>query len=167
MAKELIFADFFRKGDIQTSIRKCRDLFSSGIFSSAGISGSLFEPAVVMLLINMNDLLAKSNNDKMRVAFVDDIEITDKIKDVTDLIRECRNAACHIGSPEHLFDGIGKFTFNVVPGLVPKAFKINGIRLGCDFADDIAVFYGEKRLYLRRHLLRAFEAVEKNYPLDL
>ncbi|MBI6563311.1 hypothetical protein YA0745_12035 [Pseudomonas synxantha] len=167
MAEELNFAAWLRSGDIQTSIRKCQDLFNSGIFSSGAISGPLFEPAVIMLLINMNDLLAKSNKDQMRVAFADDVELTEKIKDVTDLIRESRNAACHIGSPENLFEGLGKFTFNVVSGLAPEAFNLNGIKLGCDFADDIAVYYGEKRVYLRRHLLRALEAVAKNYPAAL
>lgn len=158
------FSAWLRSGDIQTSIRKCQDLFNSGVFSSAGISNPLFEPAVVTLLINLNDLLGKSNKDEMRIAFTEHVELTDKIKDVTDLIRECRNAACHIGSGEHLFEGVGKFTFNVISGLSPNAFHMDGISLGCDFADDIAVYYGEKRVYLRRHLLIALESVSKNYP---
>ena len=161
---EQSFAAWLRSGDIQTSIRKCQEIFNSGIFSSSGISNPLFEPAVVTLLINLNDLLGKSNKDEMRVAFAEHVERTDKIKDVTDLIRECRNAACHIGSGEHLFEGLGKFTFNVVSGLSPNAFNLNGVTLGCDFADDIAVYYGEKRIYLRRHLVAALEAVTKNYP---
>lgn len=164
MAEELNFAAWLRSGDIQTSIRKCQEIFNSGIFSSSGISNPLFEPAVVTLLINLNDLLGKSNKDEMRVAFDESVELTEKIKDVTDLVRECRNAACHIGSGEHLFEGLGKFTFNVVSGLSPNAFDLNGVKLGCDFADDIAIYYGEKRVYLRRHLLIALEAVTRNYP---
>ena len=164
MAEELNFAAWLRSGDIQTSIRKCQEIFNSGIFSSSGISNPLFEPAVVTLLINLNDLLGKSNKDEMRVAFDEHVERTEKIKDVTDLVRECRNAACHIGSGEHLFEGLGKFTFNVVSGLSPNAFNLNGVKLGCDFADDIAIYYGEKRVYLRRHLLIALEAVTRNYP---
>lgn len=163
MAEELNFAAWLRSGDIQTSIRKCQEIFNSGIFSSSGISNPLFEPAVVTLLINLNDLLGKSNKDEMRVAFDEYVERTEKIKDVTDLVRECRNAACHIGSGEHLFEGLGKFTFNVVSGLSPNAFNLNGVKLGCDFADDIAIYYGEKRVYLRRHLLIALEAVTRNY----
>jgi hypothetical protein len=161
---EQSFAAWLRSGDIQTSIRKCQEIFNSGIFSSSGISNPLFEPAVVTLLINLNDLLGKSSKDEMRVAFADHVELTDKINDVTDLVRECRNAACHIGSGEHLFEDLGKFTFNVVSGLSPNAFSLNGVKLGCDFADDIAIYYGEKRLYLRRHLLLALEAVARNYP---
>ncbi|WP_256344841.1 hypothetical protein [Pseudomonas gingeri] len=164
MTEEQSFAACLRSGDIQTSIRKCQELFSSGVFSSTGISNPLFEPAVVMLLINLNDLLGKSNKDEMRVVFADHVELTDKIKDVTDLVRECRNAACHIGSGEHLFEGLGKFTFNVISGLSPEAFSLNGVKLGCDFADDIAVYYGEKRVYLGRHLLLALKSVERNYP---
>lgn len=164
MADEQSFAAWLRSGDIQTSIRKCQELFNSGIFSSAGISNPLFEPGVITLLINLNDLLGKSSKDGKRVTITDHVEISDKINDVTDLIRECRNAACHIGSGEHLYEGLGKFTFNVISGLSPNAFHLNGVNLGCDFADDIAVYYGEKRVYLRRHLLLALEAVARNYP---
>jgi hypothetical protein len=161
---EQSFAAWIRSGDIQNSIRKCQDLFNCGIFSSSGIANPLFESAVVTLLINLNDLLGKSNKDGMRIAFTEEVEATEKISDVTDLIRECRNAACHIGSGEHLFEGLGKFTFNVVSGFSPNAFNLKGVQLGCNFADDIAVYYGEKRIYLRRHLLRSLEAVTLNYP---
>lgn len=158
------FSAWLRSGDIQTSIRKCQELFNSGIFSSGGIANPLFEPAVVTLLINLNDLLGKSKKDGKPITFTDHVELTDKIKDVGDLVRECRNAACHIGSGEHLFEGLGKFTFNVIAGLAPSAFDLDGVKLGSDFADDIAIYYGEKRVYLRRHLLAALEAMAKNYP---
>lgn len=157
---------WLRSSDIRTSIQKCEKLFNSGIFSYEGIESPLFEPAVVTLLINLNDLLGKSKKDGVPITFTDHVQITDKIKDVSDLVRECRNAACHIGSGEHLYEGIGKFTFNVICGLIPSACDLNGVKLGSDFADDIAVYYGEKRIYLRRHLLTAFEAVVRNYPKD-
>lgn len=162
--EEQSFSAWIRSGDIQTSIYKCQELFNSGVFSSGGISNPLFEPAVVFLIINLNDLLGKSKADGMRISIVDHVDQTESIKDVTDLVRECRNSAVHISSGEHLFESIGKFTFNVVAGLSPSAFSLNGITLGGDFADDIAIYYGEKRIYLRRHLLSAFEAVSKNYP---
>jgi len=162
--EEPSFSAWLRSSDIQSSIRKCQEIFNSGIFSSNNISSPMFEPAVIAVLINLNDLLAKSNKDGLRINFVDEVAQADKIKDVTDLVRECRNAACHIGSGEHLFEGLGKFTFNVVSGYMPTAFDLNGVKLGCDFADDIAIYYGEKRIYLRRHLLIALESVTKNYP---
>jgi hypothetical protein len=160
------FSAWLRNSDIRTSIQKCEKLFNSGIFSYDGTESPLFEPAVVTLLINLNDLLGKSRKDGMPITFTDHVQITEKIKDVSDLVRECRNAACHIGSGEHLYEGLGKFTFNVISGLMPSAFDLNGVKLGSDFADDIAVYYGEKRVYLRRHLLAALEAVVRNYPKD-
>ncbi|MFK3943947.1 hypothetical protein ACI2KC_20050 [Pseudomonas monteilii] len=162
--EEPSFSAWLRSSDIQSSIRKCQDIFNSGIFSSNNISSPIFEPAVITILINLNDLLGKANKDGVRINFAEEVIQTDKIKDVTDLVRECRNAACHIGSGEHLFEGVGKFTFNVVSGYMPTAFNMNGIQLGCNFADDIAIYYGEKRIYLRRHLLVALEAVTKKYP---
>jgi hypothetical protein len=164
--EEQSFSAWLRSSDIQSSIRKCQEIFNSGIFSSGGLVSPLFEPAVVTVLINLNDLLGKSKKDGMPITFTDHVELTDKIKDVSDLVRECRNAACHIGSGEHLFEGLGKFTFNVVAGLAPSAFELNGVKLGSDFEDDIAIYYGEKRVYLRRHLLAALNAAVKNFPPD-
>ncbi|MGF7240683.1 putative Fe-S cluster-containing radical SAM superfamily protein [Pseudomonas oryzihabitans] len=161
---EVSFSAWIRTSDIQTSIRKCEELFNCGIFSPGNVSGPLFEPAIVSLLIRLSDLLRKSDADGMRISASDHMECTEKIRDVTDLVRECRNAACHVGSGEHLFESVGKFTFNVVSGYSPKSFMLGDIELGCDFHDDMAIFYGAKRIYLRRHLLSAFEAVRKNYP---
>jgi hypothetical protein len=162
--QEKNFTAWIRKEDIQSSILKCERIFNSGIISSDGAADPLFEPAVVTLLINLNDLLGKSNKDGNRITISDQVQPNEKIKDVTDLIRECRNAACHIGSGEHVLEGFNKFTFNVIAGLAPSAFEINGIDFGCDFANDIAVYYGDKRVYMRRHLLAALEAVTANYP---
>lgn len=164
MAEEQNFSAWLRSSDIQASIGKCQALFNSGIFSSEQISTPLFESAVTFMLINLNDLVAKANKDGMRIVSTDHIEVADKIKDLTDLIRECRNAASHVGSGENMFEGVGKFTFNVASGFCPRAFNLYGIVLGCDFADDIAIYYGDKRIYLRRHLLFAFETIVGLYP---
>lgn len=159
------FAAWLRGVEIQTSIRKCQEIFDSGIFSSVGSKTPFFEPAVVVLLININDLLGKSKKDGMPIEFSDHVEQTEKIRHVHDLIRECRNAACHIGSGENLFEGFGKFSFNFVVGLDPAAFTIDDVVLSCEFEDDIAIYYGEKRIYLRRHLLASLISVAKNYPV--
>lgn len=35
--------------------------------------------------------------------------------------------------------------------------KLDDFELRSDYADDVAVFYGKNRLYLKRHIVRAFE----------
>ncbi|MDU8501039.1 hypothetical protein RYB01_17880 [Pseudomonas syringae] len=152
------FSAWMRAADIQASISRCREIFNSGVFNDGNKAGVLFESAVTHLLIHLNDLLQKANIDKRRISFVEDVEVTDSVTDVTDLVRACRNAACHVTSGEHKIDA-GKFTFCVAAGVGPKHFVINGKEMGCEYSDDIAIYYGVNRLYIRRHLLRSFEAV--------
>lgn len=159
------FAAWMRAADIQSSVSRCADLLNCGVFNSNGTAGVLFESAVTLLLVHLNDLLQKAKLDGKRVDFADDMEITETIADVTDLIRACRNAACHVTSGEHKIDA-GKFTFCVTSGYGPRAFVINGQEMGCDYADDIAIYYGKNRVYLRRHLLRSFELVAQIYRTE-
>lgn len=158
------YADLLRRSDIQSSIEKCYTILACGVFQTKNVSNGMFEAAVVLLLINLSDLLAKAHIDGCRVDFTDHVKVTGTIKDVTDLIRECRNAACHTGSGEHKFHDVGKFKFVLVLGEDPSAMSTNGNVLGCDFKDDAAIFYGSKRVYLRRHLHNALVEVTKIYP---
>lgn len=156
------FSAWMRAADIQSSISRCADLFNSGIFTSGSTAGVVFEASVTLLLVHLSDLLQKAKIDGKRVSFVDDVTVSDAIADVTDVVRACRNAACHVTSGQHQIDA-GKFTFCVVAGYSPTAFSINGVDRGCAYHDDLAIYYGSTRVYLRRHLLRSFEEVATLY----
>ncbi|WP_122259700.1 hypothetical protein [Pseudomonas syringae] len=159
------FSAWMRAGDIQSSIMRCNDLFNTGIFNSNNSTGVIFEAAVTLVVLNLHDLLQKAHKDGKRVDFVDDVEITKNISDVTDLISACRNAACHISSGSHNIESC-KFTFCVATGYGPGSYSINGKDMGCDYADDIAIYYGEKRVYVRRHLHRSLGIVASLYSED-
>ncbi|MCY1427086.1 hypothetical protein D9M71_429170 [compost metagenome] len=156
------FAAWMRAADIQSSVTRCADVFNSGVFNAGSSAGVMFESAVTLVLVHLNDLLQKAKLDGQRINFDDDMEVTESMTDVTDLVRACRNAACHVTSGEHKIDA-GKFTFCVASGYGPRAFVINDQEMGCDYADDIAVYYGKNRVYLKRHLLRSFELVAQIY----
>ncbi|QXE08532.1 hypothetical protein GTQ41_17065 [Pseudomonas sp. AN-B15] len=159
------FSAWMRAADIQASVSRCADLFNCGVFNSNNTAGPLFESAVTLLLVHLNDLLQKAKQDGKRIDFSDDMEATDVVADITDLVRTCRNAACHVTSGEHKIDS-NKFTFCVTSGYGPGAFVINGQEMGCDHEDDMAIYYGKNRIYLRRHLLRSFELVAQMYRSD-
>jgi hypothetical protein len=156
------FSAWMRAADIQSSISSCGALFNSGIFNAGATAGVVFEASVTLLLIHLNDLLQKAKIDGKRVSFTDDVTVSDAIRDVTDVVRACRNAACHVTSGEHKIDA-GKFTFCTAAGYNPTAFTIKGVEMGCGYHDDIAVYYGPTRVYLRRHLLRSFEEIARIY----
>ncbi|WP_374391593.1 hypothetical protein [Sphingopyxis sp.] len=150
--------------DVTVSILSIKQIIETGILTPHNSSHPFFRPCVGQILIELRDLLHKADRLGKRVTFCDDVLPKDgKQRDVTDLITDCRNAVCHISSGIHIFEQ-NKFTFNVVAGYFPNAISINGHTMGCDYADDIAVLWGSLRLYVHRHLLRAFVEIEKKFP---
>lgn len=157
-------AVWMRDTDIQSSITRCTDILNSGIFSMQNASNPMFEAAVTLLLIHIWDLLAKANTDKQRIDFKEDFVVTEKVFDVTELIRAARNAACHVSSGEHKLQPDVKFTFCVCFGHMPQMAIINDQVMGSDYHDDVAIFYGPTRVYLRRHIIRCLDAIRLIYP---
>jgi hypothetical protein len=151
----------YEDGDAQTSIYNIKQLLQTSILSSEGSRSPFFRASVTQLLIELSDLLQKASKKNMRISFSD--EEDGKARDVTDLINDCRNAVCHISSGKHIFQQ-NKFAFNVMIGHCPMGMQIGDHTLGCDYPDDIAVYWGGMRLYLRRHYLRAFEEVCAVFP---
>ena len=147
---------------LESYLQKCQKLFSTGIFRQH--ESPLFQSAIVHLLVLLKELTSMVANDGNRVKFQDDILPSNELKDVTHLIAVCRNAACHILSKENYIAGDIYSTANTIFGYAPNIWECGGVLRGCDFADDVAFFYGEYRIYLRRHLLRVVNEISYKYP---
>lgn len=142
--------NFFVKSQILTDFRRVNDLINTGIFSASVLS--VFQEAVFTeMIIKLHDLLQKLSILQARVSFSDDINSGD----ITDLISKIRNAVCHMDSGEHkLKEGNQiKFTFNVVYGK-GNMMEIEGKELTSDYQDDICFFFGDNKIYFRRHIVR-------------
>jgi hypothetical protein len=107
-------------------------------------------------LIHLNDLAQRARVLGKPLTFADDVDLVSGIENVTDLISKMRNAICHIRSPSRNINE-GTFVFNRVIGYMPNAIMCDGISLGCNYADDVAVYYGQYRFYVRRHGQRAID----------
>jgi hypothetical protein len=143
--------------DIDADIRRIEELFSSGIFDSPNSGHVLLRSAFVDLMICLRDLLHKCEKYASRVSFTDDVLVNGYVHDVTDLVTTIRDACCHIDSFKRLFDTRGnRGSFLVGYGKV-KLLKMGDVELQGDYEDDIAVFFGTNRIYLRRHVVRSFE----------
>jgi hypothetical protein len=158
--------DFFSKSDIESSIRRIDDLLSCGIFQPANSNNILFRAAFIELLIALRDLMYKSQKYSSRISFDDDVERSDKIKDVSDLIKYVRDALCHPDSDNHYIEQMNiKSTFNVAFGKIAP-MKIGNFEQISKYDDDICFFFGSHGIYLKRHILRAFEEAKiKLLPL--
>lgn len=161
--------DFFTKSEIETDIRRIEKILDCGIFSQENARHPLFQSAFIELVIRLRDLLYKSEALGKRIDFTEDVVVLEDkngnkvVEDVTDAVAFVRNAACHIESDKNLLDKDRQIAtiFNVAIGKT-KLMKINDKELASDYEDDICFFYGEQKLYLKRHIVRAFEEAKKS-----
>lgn len=158
--------DFFIKGDIEVSIRRIDELLQCGIFQPQNAQNILFRAAFIELLISLRDLMYKAQKYVARISFEDGIKKTDKINDVSDLIKYVRDALCHPDSENHYIEaGNIKSTFNVAFGQA-NLLKIGDFEQSSNYEDDICFFFGSHGIYMQRHIIRAFqEARAKLEPL--
>lgn len=105
----------------------------------------------------MRDLLHKTEKYAGRIQFTDDILVNNYVKDVTDAVTAIRDSCCHVDSFKSHFDAYfnrGKFIIVYGKGDVAK---INDLEIKSEYEDDIAIFFGANRLYMKRGVIRAFE----------
>ena|SRR3990167_1746476 len=149
--------DFFIKSQIENDFRRVTDLINTGIFSLSVLR--VFQEAVfIEIMIKLHDLLQKLSLLHERVSFVDDIDSGD----ITGLISNIRNAVCHMDSGEHILKDSQqiKFTFNIAYGKV-NVMTVGKKKLTSDYQDDICFFFGDNKIYLKRHIVRCIEESEK------
>lgn len=157
--------DFHTRSDIESAIQRIDELLACGIFHPNNSRNVLFRAAFIELLIALRDLMYKSEKFGQRVAFADDVKQTEKIKDVSHLIKYVRDALCHPDSENHYIEAGMKATFNVAFGQA-CLLKIDDFEQSSDYADDICFFFGSQGIYLQRHVVRAFsEAKAHLLPL--
>jgi hypothetical protein len=141
----------------ERSIRRIQALFSSGIFEPNNAGNVLQYSAFIDLTICLRDLLIQTQRYVRRIAFTDDIVTNDYVKDVTDAVTVGRDACCHIDSFKKLFHDRGdRGSYMVVYGKCDSA-TIDDRELKSEYEDDTAIFIGTNRLYLKRHIVRAFD----------
>lgn len=156
--------NFFIKTQIESNINDVENLLSTGVFS-AEILRSFQEPVFVSIILKLDDLLQKLRILDERISFTDDIDSGD----ITDLVNNIRNAICHLNSPENMLDKEKqiKFVFNISVGRA-NIMQIGKTVVKSDYDDDIAFFFGENRVYLKRHIARILKETriiyQKLYP---
>jgi hypothetical protein len=154
--------DNLTRDEITFDIERIRSVLDFGIFTSENSKHPLCPSALTELLIRLRDLLAKSENFAERVSFQDDVTIKGKVNDITSLVTFVRDALCHVDSGKHDHDEIqARISFNVIFGKGRLA-RLGSVSIESQYDDDVAFFFGPQRLYLRRHIIRAFDDARNN-----
>lgn len=153
--------DFFVACDIRHNIYRIEQIVATGIFKSVNAGNPLVKSAFTELMICLRDLVRKCEKYATRISFTDDVAVSSDIPDITALIMFVRDAMCHIHISDHF----------IVPGKIKASFNIiyrkgtlapyPGISLTSDYSDDVCLFFGIHRIYLRRHILRAIEETKR------
>lgn len=145
-----------QKRNLLMETQRCAELFNSQVFTNHQI---FTQSAFIEILVRLNYILQELSKKNNRVVWTDDVQTDQNIKDVTDLVNNLRNAACHSDSQKNYINNSSiKFVFNTFTGKCPGAVKIGEhISLGNEYRDDIAFYYGDKRIYLVRHIKRLLE----------
>jgi hypothetical protein len=145
--------------EVRLDIKRIESIMSTGIFQGNDLGHPLVQSALIEILICLRDLLYKCERFARRVAFDDDVSKVGKIKDVTHAIKDLRDAACHMDSDlRDVSTGTGTITslFAVSRGNT-FGIRIAGMVVGGKYDDDVSFAYGGNRVYLKRHILRAFD----------
>lgn len=142
--------------ELLIELNRSSELFNSQVFTNHSIFA---QSAFIEILIRLNYLLQELDKNDNRLIWSDDVQTSQDIKDITDLVNNLRNAACHSDSQNNYVSNTNiKFVFNIFVGKSPNAVKIGeSIFLGNEYQDDVAFYYGDKRIYLRRHIKRLLE----------
>jgi hypothetical protein len=156
---------FRAQNDIRRDIEEVQTLVKTGVLQT-GWPHEVFWPVATRLIICVRDLVAKSEQlAKKRVAFTDDIYIRGRVKDAASLIKFMRDAVCHIEIDHHLLDERKNWLSMTYIRGKGTLVQSGDMRIGSDYQDEIAFVFGNQRVYLGRHLLRAFnEAVVNLQP---
>lgn len=150
--------DYFIKTQIESDLSRLIILVNTGVFN-AEVLRVFQESVFTEIIIKLNDLLQKLRTLGKRLDFKEDVE---KANDITDLISNIRNAVCHMDSDEHMLDTEGKikFSFNIAYGK-GNLLSLGARELTADYKDDICFFFGENKVYLKRHIIRCIEETKQ------
>ena len=143
--------------DCERNFRRVQQILNSNVFQPANASNPLQQSAFIDLMICMRDLMHKAEKYTRRIDFKDDVLTSGYVKDVTDAITAVRDACCHIDSFKKSFDENGNRGEYMVAYGKCNLLKIDDFEARGEYEDDIAVFYGRNRIYIRRHIIRALE----------
>jgi hypothetical protein len=154
--------DFHTRVQITDSIERINKVLQTGIFNSAGEISPLQEAAFTEIILCLNDLLQKSKTLATKISFQEDLSVVnDKIVDITDTISVVRNAICHIPSKSLVLNNISSTRFNFLAAGRAKLGFPGGSFIEAEYADDVCFYVGPYRLYLDRHIIRAFNEVQQ------
>ncbi|MBW8185117.1 hypothetical protein [Shewanella nanhaiensis] len=170
------------KLQIIEDLNRIEQILNTDIFEERNHRHPLVRSAFIDLIICLDDLMSKVQYYCKRIDFTDDLLVTTelqerskkRVKDVTDLINFVRHAVCHINEDNRIHRGRTKGPNKERKGagiFFNRQFGKRGLfkEMQSKYEDDQTFAFGEHLIYLKRHIIRAFQEAKEllleNYPM--
>ena len=149
---------------INNDVYTIQTLLSLNVFEDP--SKTILANAVLTkIMICLRDLVFKSEKFAKRVSFTDDISVDASmgINDITDLIKFIRDSLCHSESKNSIYNKHLEFNFVIISGQNSMSFDLGKkVNIQSSYTDDLCFVFGKQKIYLNRHIIRAFDECKKN-----
>jgi hypothetical protein len=175
--------DVFDKSEIRQDLHRIESILSTDIFEEHNCNHPLVLSAFIELIICLDDLMSKSKYYCREIDFTDDVLNTTelqkskkkKVTDITSLINFVRHAVCHINEANRVHGGVelnGKVKRRKGAGVFfNRTFGKGGLftEMQSVYDDDQSFAFGEHLIYLKRHIIRAYNEAKgellAKYPM--
>lgn len=148
------FDFFIEKAKVRAELFEIESIFKTGALGLNNLRNPLFRSALTMVLILLKDLLAQARKCNIDTVTKDERGDTDLLE----VISIARDSACHL-TTKNTKVGSSDVRFYVSRGEDNGAY-IGGHQLGCNYADDAAIFFGSNRIYLKRDVIAAYSLLQ-------
>lgn len=148
-----------------SELKRLKSILSTNVLVDRNQSMSPFKMSVfIETMIRLQNLVYYlANYSDGWQDFTDDVEEIGDVKNIKDLVKVVRDAAVHDVTSESVKAGdTGNVSskFNSVHGKL-RINLTSDYKVECDYNDDVAIYYGKYRIYLKRHVYRIVDEAEK------
>jgi len=136
---------------------RLHELLDSPMFRRSSPDQDLWKPAFAELIILVNELLIQTDQDGKRVDFREGVGVNGKVQDITSLVAWLRSRLPNTTADfsDLLADTHLNRYFDQGTG-----YFANGSFFTGEYADDVAFFMDDQRIYLNKHIRQAVDEAE-------
>lgn len=165
LVKEDGTIDFLASGRATAACIRIQQILGSKEFVAMETVHPLFRSGIIELIIHLRDLLRLSDGLDKQLTWSNDITPCNDVggyKNVEELIVFFRHGVVHSHTWHRRFGSKTGAPVNLIAyGRKGWIIKVGDRAVGSDYDDDVAVFIGHHRIYLKRHMIRAFHELQQ------
>jgi len=155
--------DRWKKNRTVFACFRVEQLLQSAVFNPIKPQDVLLWSAIIEILIQLRYLCDLASSIGVTLSWSDDIAPCKDYSHITGLIKFFRDGLCHSDTSHSRSIATDKNT--LARSVLPEkhSHTISGVELSNPYADDVAIFLGANRIFLFRHIVRAFNELRQSF----